>query len=170
VGPPKAVEVTTGGKKLKFGVLFKIVNSDFFKAQFYADLKKRPPTPEERAAGLGYPQGYFHMPADAPFGDEHCKQLCAERLITKKKKNGRTTSEYEKTYRNEALDTQVYCDAAAWDYGSHRFQARHWQVLRDRNKQLAQTPTPVAPQLQQQQQQQQQAVMPQRRRPQIRLL
>jgi len=142
VGPPKAVEVSAGGKKLKYGVLFKIVNSDFFKSQFYADLRKRPPTQEERAAGMGYPQGYFHMPADAAFGDEHCKQLCSERLVTVRRRNGRTVSEYEKTRpRNEALDTAVYCDAAAWDFGAYRFQPRHWAMLRKRNKE----PVPAAP-------------------------
>ncbi|MEI9971118.1 MAG: terminase gpA endonuclease subunit [Ignavibacteriota bacterium] len=115
VGPPKSVEVTTGGKKLKLGVLFKVVNSDYFKAGFYADLKKRPPTAVERAAGMGYPQGYLHMPTDATFGDEHCKQLCSEQLVTRRNKKGRTVTEYEQTRnRNEALDTEVYADAAAW--------------------------------------------------------
>jgi phage terminase large subunit GpA-like protein len=137
VGQPKAVEVTSGGKKLKFGVVFKILNSDYFKAQFYADLRKRPPTPDEISAGAGYPQGYFHMPKDPIFGDEHCKQLCAERLVTKKRRNGRTVSEWEKTRpRNEALDTQAYADAAAWDFGAHRFRGVHWTRLREKVKAL----------------------------------
>jgi len=143
VGPPRAVEVTTGGRKLKFGVLFKIVDSNYFKGQLVADLRKRPPTEEERAAGLSYPQGYFHMPIDPAFGDEHCKQLCAERLVTVRKHNGYATSEWEQTRANEALDTQIYCDAAAWDFGIHRFQPRHWEKLRQRNRALA-TPSPVS--------------------------
>jgi len=172
VGPPRAVETTTGGRKLKFGVVFKIVNSDFFKAQFYADLRKRPPTDEERQAGMGYPQGYFHMPVDLAFGDEHCKQLCSERLVTVKKPGGRTASEWEKTRpRNEALDTQLYCDAGAWDYGSNRFQDRHWAMLRNKVKQ----PEPGGPSTLQAQPQQpapQQPAAAQRpaRRVQIRLL
>ena len=165
VGQPKSVEVTSGGKKLKFGVVFKIVNSDYFKAQFYADLRKRKPTPDELAAGIGFPQGYFHMPNDPVFGDEHCKQLCAERLITVKRRNGRTVSEWDKTRpRNEALDTQVYADAAAWDFGAHRFQARHWASLREKVKALE--PATIAPVAQQQQQIQQPAP---RRKVQIRL-
>jgi phage terminase large subunit GpA-like protein len=134
VGPPKPVEVTSGGRKLKLGVLFKIVNSDFFKAQFYADLRKRKPTDAEIAQGLGFPQGFVHIPEDERFADEHCRQLCAERLVTKKKRNGRTVSEYEKTYSNEALDTQLYCDAGAWDFGWHRFQRRHFEALRAKVK------------------------------------
>jgi phage terminase large subunit GpA-like protein len=135
------VEATTGGKKLKFGVVFKIVNSDFFKAQFYADLRKRAPTPDERAAGMGYPQGYFHMPKDSSFGDEHCKQLCSEKLVTLRNKFGRSTSEWEKIRnRNEALDTQLYCDAAAWDFGAYRFQPKHWGTLRQRLKELEPPP------------------------------
>ena len=135
VGPPRAVETSASGEKLKFGALLKIINSDFFKAQFYADLKKRPPTPDERDSGLGYPQGYFHMPKDSAFGDEHCKQLCAERLVTVRKRNGRAVSLWDKMRpRNEALDTQLYADAAAWDFGAHRFQPIHWQALRDRTK------------------------------------
>ena len=137
VGQPKTVEVTTGGRRLKYGILFKILNSDYFKAQLLADLKKRPQTPEELANGMGYPQGYCHIPVDSAFGDEHCKQLCSERLVTVKKRNGRTVQEYEKIRaRNEALDTWLYCDAAAWDYGAHRFQRKHWQALRHRVKAL----------------------------------
>jgi phage terminase large subunit GpA-like protein len=168
VGQPKSVEVTSNGKKLKFGVVFKIVNSDYFKAQFYADLRKRKPTPDELATGIGFPQGYFHIPADPVFGDEHCKQICAERLITVKRRNGRTVSEWDKTRpRNEALDTQVYADAAAWDFGVHRFQSRHWAALREKVKSLE--PAVVAPAAQQQQQPQQQQPLALRRKVQIRL-
>ena len=148
VGAPRSVEGTLRGKKQKFGVLFKIVNSDYFKAGFYADLKKRPPTEEERALGMTYPQGYFHIPKDSAFGDEHCKQVCSEQLITRRNKKGRTVTEWEQTrQRNEALDTAVYCDAAAWDFGSHRFQARHWAILREKAKQVTPgakvTPAPI---------------------------
>lgn len=143
VGPPKTVETTTAGRKLKFGLVFKIVKSDFFKAAFYADLKRRPPTEEERAQGMDYPQGYFHIPLDPIFGDEHCKQICSEQLVTRRNKSGRTVTEWEQTRpRNEALDTAAYCDAAAWDFGANRFQPRHWEMLRQKVKDL--TPAPSA--------------------------
>lgn len=129
----KPVEITVSGKKFKYGICFKALNPDYFKAQFYADLAKRPPTDEERAKGFAFPQGYFHIPRDSAFGDEHCKQLCSERLVSKRNKKGRTVTEWELTRkRNEALDTQVYCDAAAWDFGAHRFQPAHWDMLRKR--------------------------------------
>lgn len=167
VGPPKLVETTTGGKKIKHGVVFKVVNTDFFKAAVFADLGKRPPTPQELREGAGYPHGYIHIPADDEvFGDEHCKQLCSERIVTKHKRNGSTVTEYEKTRpRNEALDTMAGCDAAAWDFGAHRFRSQHWAALRAKVKALepdvrVNQPTPESAQ---------QQAAPMRRRFQIRL-
>lgn len=143
VGPARSVETTASGKKLKHGAILRIINSDFFKAEIIADLKKRPPTAKERLDGMTYPQGYIHIPEDSIFGDEHCRQLCSERLVTIRKRNGRTVSEYEKLRRNEALDTMAYCDAAAWDFGAKRFQAKHWASLRQRAKALEpEIPTP----------------------------
>jgi phage terminase large subunit GpA-like protein len=147
VGMPKAVELTTGGKKLKYGVLFKIVNSDYFKAGFYADLKKRAPTDEERNAnGMGYPQGYCHFPIATEYGDEHFKQICSEQLITHRDVRGRQKTEWQQTRpRNEGLDTRVYAAAAAWDFGAHRFQQRHWDMLRAKVKDLAPAPAETEP-------------------------
>lgn len=143
VGSARSVETTASGKKLKHGAILRIINSDFFKAEIIADLKKRPPTGEEQVNGMTYPQGYIHIPEDSIFGDEHCRQLCSERLVTIRKRNGRTVSEYEKLRRNEALDTMAYCDAAAWDFGAKRFQAKHWASLRQRAKALEpEIPTP----------------------------
>jgi phage terminase large subunit GpA-like protein len=152
VGPAKAVELTVGGKKLKYGVVFKIVQVDYFKAQIYADLRKRKPTEEERQGGMGFPQGYFHMPADPIFGDEHCRQICSEQLVTRRNKRGRTVTEWEQTRpRNEGLDTAVYADAAAFDFGSHRFQPKHWLLLKEKLRALEPdavakaAPPPAAP-------------------------
>lgn len=137
VGAPRAVESTVSGKKIKFGTVFKVVNSNFFKSAIYADLRKRPPTDEEKAAGLAYPQGYIHIPADTTHGEEHCKQICSEQLVTRRNKKGRRVADWQQTRpRNEGLDTLVYADAAAWDYGSHRWQPKHWEILRRKVKDL----------------------------------
>ena len=131
VGPPRSVESTNAGKKIKYGTVFKLVNSNFFKAAIYADLRKRGPTEEEKQRGLSYPQGYIHIPTDSLFGEEHCKQICSEQLVTKRNRKGRRVSEWQQTRpRNEGLDTLVYADAAAWDYGVHRWQPKHWEILR----------------------------------------
>jgi phage terminase large subunit GpA-like protein len=139
VGPPKSVELTISGKKLKYGVLFRIVNSDYFKAGFYADLRKRAPSKEEREQnGMGYPQGYCHFPIDDAYGDEHFKQVCSEQLITHRDQRGRQKTEWQQTRpRNEGLDKLIYAMAAAWDFGAHRFQPKHWAMLREKVKDLA---------------------------------
>jgi phage terminase large subunit GpA-like protein len=73
------------------------------------------------------------MPADAAYGDEHCKQICSERLVTKRNRHGRSKQEWEQTRpRNEGLDARVYSMAAAWDFGGGRFQERHWAALEAR--------------------------------------
>jgi len=133
VGSPHAVEATVGGRKLKFGVLFKTLNPDFFKGQLFADLRKRPPTADELGLGYGYPAGFCHLPEDPTYGDEHFKQICSEHLVTRRDKKGRAQQEYQQTRpRNEALDCRIYAQAAAWDFGSHRFQEKHWAALESR--------------------------------------
>lgn len=133
VGAPRAVESTVHGKKRNHGIVFRLVNVDFFKAQFYADLKKRRPTDEERSKGLAYPQGYCHYPIGEEYGDEHFKQVCSEELRRRKNKKGRIVAEWEQTRaRNEGLDKRIYAMAAAWEYGAHRFQQRHWEILKAR--------------------------------------
>jgi phage terminase large subunit GpA-like protein len=133
VSGPKSVEYGSKGQKVKYGAILRTVEVDFFKGTLLADLRKRPPTDEEISKGLLYPQGYCHFPIDPVYGDEHFKQLCAERLVVSRDKRGRTKTEYEQTRpRNEALDCRVYAMAAAWDFGTHRFQPRHWDELKTR--------------------------------------
>lgn len=134
VGPPRSVDYNSKGKKTQYGLIFRVVNVDYFKSGFYADLKKRRPTDEERAAGLSYPQGFCHFPRDEAYGDEHFKQVCAEKLVTHvNKRTKRSTQEYQQDRpRNEALDCRIYAMAAAWDYGSHKFQPAAWGMLKQK--------------------------------------
>jgi phage terminase large subunit GpA-like protein len=141
VSAPKAVEVTRAGKRYKYGVVFKTVNVDYFKAQLYADLRRRPPTPEELDRGVSYPQGYFHMPADEAFGDAHCQQMCSERR--QRSKNGRK-EEWKQDGRNEAWDTAVGCDAAAWDFGGNAATPADWAKRRAKVRALEPDPQPAA--------------------------
>ena len=131
VGQPSPVEVTSAGRKIKHGIKLRMIVVSFFKSEFYADLKKRAPTEEERAQGWTYPPGYCHFPAGANYGDEHFKQLCAEQLVSHaNRRTGRTKTEWQQTRpRNEALDCRVYARAAAWDLGLDRMQEKHWASL-----------------------------------------
>ncbi len=142
VSQPSSVEVTIGGKKIKHGLKIRTINVAFFKAELYADLKKRPPTEEEREQGWSYPPGYCHFPAGANYGDEHFKQLCAEQLVTHiNRRTHRAKTEWQQTRaRNECLDCRVYARAGAWDLGMDRMQDKHWRTLEAQVK--AKSPEP----------------------------
>jgi phage terminase large subunit GpA-like protein len=131
VGPPSPVELTQGGKKIKAGIKIRMINTAHFKAGFYAALKLRPPTDEERTQGFAFPPGYCHFPIGGNYGDEHFKQLCAEQLVTRyNRKSGRTKQEWQQTRpRNEALDCSIYARAAAWEYGLDQMQEKHFLLL-----------------------------------------
>ena len=130
VGQPSPVEVSVGGQKIKRGLKIRTVWTDFFKAELYSDLRKRPPTPDEMAQGWTWPPGYCHFPDGENFGDEHFQQLCAEALVSRTDKRGRVIRQWETTRpRNEALDCRIYARAAAWDMGLDRLQERHWRNL-----------------------------------------
>jgi phage terminase large subunit GpA-like protein len=148
VGQPSPVDVTIGGRKLKHGLKIRTVWVDFFKAEFYADLKKRAPTPEEKEQGWVFPPGYCHFPKGKNYGDEHFQQICAEQLVTRRNKKGRTVREWEQLRaRNEALDCRIYARGAAWDYGLDRFQEKHWRNFEARlgiQRRVA-APPPAAP-------------------------
>ena len=130
VGQPSPVEVSVAGQKIKRGLKIRTVWVDYFKAELYADLRKRPPTPDELAQGWTWPPGYCHFPDGENFGDEHFQQLCAEQLVSRTDNRGRLTRQWETTRpRNEALDCRIYARAAAWDMGIDRLQERHWRNL-----------------------------------------
>ncbi len=136
VSQPSPVEVTIGGQKIKRGLKIRTINVAFFKAELYADLKKRPPTEEERTQGWQYPPGYCHFPTGANYGDEHFKQLCAEQLVSHiNRRTHRAKTEWQQTRaRNEALDCRVYARAGAWDLGMDRMQDKHWKALEEQMK------------------------------------
>lgn len=133
VSQPSPVEVTQNGRRIKTGIKIRLINTSFFKSEFYAALKLRPPTDEERASGYAFPPGYCHFPEGGNFGDEHFKQLCAEQLVSRRnRKTGRTKQEWQQTRpRNEALDCAIYARAAAWDYGLDRMQPAHFAALEE---------------------------------------
>jgi phage terminase large subunit GpA-like protein len=151
VGQPSPVEVTAGGKKIKAGLKIRMINVAFFKSEFYADLKKRAPTEEERAQGWVYPPGFCHFPSGGNYGDEHFKQLCAEQLVShRNRRSGRSKIEWQQTRaRNEGLDCRVYARAAAYERGLDRMQDKHFKQYEEQLR--------TAPQKQQSNQQKEEA-------------
>lgn len=145
VSQPSPVDIDIGGKKISNGLRIQTIKISFFKAGFYADLKKRPPTEEEIEQGATFPPGYCHFPKDARnYGDEHFKQLCAEQLVTRRNaRTKRVKQEWQATRdRNEALDARVYARAAAWAFGLDTAQKIHWDALEASLKPVVLEPEP----------------------------
>ncbi len=149
VSQPSPVDVTVSGHKIKGGLKIRTINVAVFKAELYADLKKRPPTEEERAQGWTYPPGYCHFPTGQNYGDEHFKQLCAEQLVNHiNRRTHRAKTEWQQTRaRNEVLDCRIYARAAAWDRGLDRMQGKHWAFFEEQLgvSPVRQQTAPVAP-------------------------
>ncbi len=121
VAQPSSVDVTTRGKRIRRGARVWPVCGPIYKSELYGWLRQERPTEE---SGDPYPPGYVHLPK---VGEEFCKQLVAEHLVTRTVK-GYRKDEWEQTReRNEALDCRVYARAAAAVYGLDRFGERRWR-------------------------------------------
>jgi phage terminase large subunit GpA-like protein len=101
---PNPQDVTYQGEKIKNGVMLWTVGTDTAKASIYSRLR------------LSKGPGIYHWPIGLP--DEYYLQLTSERLVTNEK-NGRRVREWVKVRpRNEVLDCEVYCYAAALRSGA----------------------------------------------------
>ncbi|CAJ0888521.1 hypothetical protein R1479_04419 [Ralstonia mannitolilytica] len=141
IGTPTAVDLTTGGKKLRRGIKVYSVAVGLAKLELYNNLRKSADVGEDGVT-MTYPAGFVHLPKiDAEF----IQQLCAEQLITRRDRNGFPVREWQKMReRNEALDCYVYARAAASAAGLDRFEERHWREL-ERQLGLASPPAPETP-------------------------
>ena len=100
IGRPSTVDITWQGKTIPNGAQLWPIGSDSAKGIIYSRLKITEPGP-----------GCYHWPIGTT--DEYFIQLSAEKLITRYVK-GFPRLEWIKTGpRNEALDCEVYCYAAA---------------------------------------------------------
>jgi phage terminase large subunit GpA-like protein len=125
IGQPAAVDVTVDGKRSRRGVKVWPVATGLLKSELYGWLKLERPTEE---SGEPFPPGYVHIPQ---MPEEFFKQLTAEQLVTRVLKGYRRTEWQKMRERNEALDTRIYCRAAAAQYGLDRFTERHWRALEE---------------------------------------
>lgn len=113
LGTPSAQDIQHDGKLIKGGVQLWPIGVDTAKEQIYARLDLTAPGP-----------GYMHFPRHLP--DAYYQGLTAEKLI-RKRVRGADMVEWVKTYaRNEPLDLEVYCNAAAVYAGATR---AHWDLL-----------------------------------------
>lgn len=117
LGKPSEVDVNWKGAKLKRGAQVWPVGTDTAKAVIYNRL---------RIAAAG--PGCMHFSTELPA--EYYEQLTAERLVTKYHR-GRAKLEWVKAAarRNEALDLEVYCLAAAHYAGIPLISDSGWERL-----------------------------------------
>lgn len=101
LSPPTPQDVTWKGTTLKGGVKLWPVNTAKAKETIYSRIQQSEPGP-----------GTMHFPRQVD--DEYFIQLTAEKLVTKFDARGFPKTEWVKVAeRNEALDLEVYCLAAA---------------------------------------------------------
>lgn len=120
VGQPKAVEVTSAGKRSIGSVKLWPVGGGHVKTELYGWLKQDRPTVE---SGQDYPWGYCHFPQ---YPEEYFRGIVAEEVVPKIVK-GYRRYQWEKTYeRNEPLDCRVYARAASVLDGIDRWTEDRW--------------------------------------------
>ncbi|MBI1366869.1 MAG: terminase [Alphaproteobacteria bacterium] len=98
------------------------------KASLYRQLEKTDVTDR---GFCGYPDG---------LDDEFFKQLCSEKRVQKKQRNGYIVVEWQKLpdTRNEVLDTEIYAEAAAYRLGYKEFSTDRWaELAADRDREPA---------------------------------
>lgn len=140
IGIPTAVDVTTGGKRLRRGIKVYAVATGIAKKEFYNNLRKLPDT--DSAEDVIYPSGYVHLPQ---VDGEYLQQLCAEQLVTRRNRHGFAVRDWQKLReRNEALDCYVYARAAAAAAGLDRFDETHWRQMEQQMHSIVE-PLPKTP-------------------------
>lgn len=115
LGKPRDIEVNVRGERFKAGTKLWLVGTDTAKHLIYGRLRLEAPGP-----------GYAHFSKELPL--EYFEQLTAERLVTRYVR-GRPRMEWVKPggKRNEALDLDVYNEAAAQLLGLHRMKLADWE-------------------------------------------
>jgi len=117
----KSAEADDGkGKKKRRGIKLFMVGDHALKTELYGNLGIERPTEEELAEGMGYPQGYVHIPTWA--SEEHCKQLVAESYDPQ-------TGKWSRHHANEMIDGWKYARVAALLFGVERWKDSHWAGL-----------------------------------------
>lgn len=119
VGPPKAVEVTVGGKRHRRGVKLWTVGTNVAKRELYGWLGLEEPLEPDAER----PPGWCHFPQ---YAQEYFEQLTAEEIVPRVERGYRRYRWEKRRERNEALDCRVYARAAAATFGVDRWDERQW--------------------------------------------
>ena len=113
LGRPKMQDISHDGKVIKEGVALWPIGADTAKLEIYKRLEIETPGP-----------GCMHWPRGLP--DEYYLQLTAEKMISRRAKNVDVIEWVKTRARNEALDLEVLCNAAALYAGAQRLS---WDAL-----------------------------------------
>jgi phage terminase large subunit GpA-like protein len=139
VSLPRLVEAVESGRTTKrrrrYGLRVWAVDTHAIKLETYGWLYLEPP--DDR---VSFPAGWIALPA---VGDEFCRQLVAEHLVSKIVK-GREVREWVRVHRNEALDCRVYARAAAHLVGLDRFTEADWRTLEGSLERASGAPPPTS--------------------------
>ena len=120
ISGPKILDIRhSDGKRISRGARLWTVGVGTVKTELFDFLKQ----------DNSESHGFCSFPED--YTEEYFRQLTAEQLVSRVKKNGNVEYEWIKTReRNEALDCRVYARAAASLYGIDRWNESHWDILR----------------------------------------
>lgn len=131
LGAPKAVDVTSGGKRFARGCKVWAVGTDIAKSELYGWLRLAAPKD-----GEPLPPGFCHFPEHQ---EEFFKQLTAEQLVPYVDALGFTRYDWQKIpgRENHWLDTRVYARAAANLCGVDRMKPRTPEALAQREQKTA---------------------------------
>ncbi len=122
LGTPAKVDITYRGKKKSKGARIWPVGTWSLKAEFYALLRKEPPTD----GAEGFDAGYVHL---GQHNDErYCRQIVAETL-KEKEWRGRIVKEWVSTGDNHFHDCRVYNMALFDHLGGNRWTGDQWRQL-----------------------------------------
>lgn len=140
IGAEKKVDFNHRGKPIKNGATVRMVGVDTVKERVFSNLARTEPGP-----------GYMHFPRGLP--SEYYEGLTSEKKVPKRRK-GAVVYEYIKTReRNEPLDLEVYCYAAAvlagikrvnWDQLEQAINPAQRDIFAEAAKDTSQRESPPA--------------------------
>ena len=127
LGSPSASEVTTRGKKAKYGVKVWPINVSMAKQELYGQIRL-----EIAEGATATPTGWVAIPQRGwirPTQEEFCRQVVAEQYVTRIVKGYKRGEWVKVRERNEGLDTANLARAAAEHVGISRWGDRDWKRL-----------------------------------------
>jgi len=136
LGTPRRVNTKNARGRIVAKVNLYPVGTHGLKALVMAGLRSLIEGPDE--AGR-WGAGTLHLPHGL-VDEGYIKQITAESLVERKRRDGRIKREWVKAYgrRNEALDKVVYARALAWRLGLDEMTPDQWRLLAQQRGQVLQ--------------------------------